>query len=283
MKKALLLIPFLFLACQSNETVVSKTVILKNEVDSLLKRQNVLDENELMRKLAFDCEIDSLFSVNDLVDVQTVNEHIQIDVRYSTDRNFVGIQLYDTIRKIYLNKTVAERLSSCQEFLDSIRPGYSLLVFDGVRPLQIQVEMWNALDSIPVYRRGKFVSNPARGSVHNYGAAVDLTIVDSLGIALDMGAEYDDFREIAFPSLENRFLKTGELTTKQWENRKLLREVMRKAGFRNIPSEWWHFNAYSRVTSSRKFKRILNESGDADWNRLEYPKKDSIVSIYLKK
>ena len=279
MKKAILLYPFLFFACQGNEAVVPETSVLNEEVDSLLEQKSAREENELTRKLTFESEIDSLFLANDLIDVQTVNKNIRTEVRYATDNNFVGIQLYDTIRKIYLNKVVAERLSSCQEFLDSIRPGYSLLIYDGVRPLQVQVEMWNALDSIPVYRRGKFVSNPARGSVHNYGAAVDLTIVDSLGNVLDMGANYDDFREIAFPSLEKHFLKTGELSKQQWENRKLLRRVMKKEGFRNIPSEWWHFNAYSRVTSSRKFKRILNESGEADWNKLEYPKKDSITSI----
>jgi len=278
MKKATLLLPFLFFACQGNETVVSETSIYKDEIDTLTQHQILLEENELMRKIAFEIEIDSLFLANNLVDIQTVNKNIRVDVRYSTRNNFVGIQLYDTIKKIYLNRTVAERLSFCQEFLDSIRPGYSLLIYDGVRPLQVQKEMWDALDSIPVYRRGKFVSNPARGSVHNYGAAVDLTLVDSLGNILDMGAGYDDFNEIAFPSLESRFLKSGELTTQQWENRKLLRKVMRKEGFRNIPSEWWHFNAYSRVISSRKFKRILDESGHADWNKLEYPKKDTIGS-----
>ena len=277
MKKAFFLIPLLFFACQENDNSMPDIVKVENHIDTLVQcQQELVVENEIIR-IAFETKIDSLFMSKDLVNVQLVNPNIRVDVKYASLDNFMGVQLYDSISKIYLNKDVALRLSLCQNYLDSICPGYSLLVYDGVRPLQVQTEMWNALDSIPVYRRGKFVSNPARGSVHNYGAAVDLSIVDSLGNILDMGAGYDDFREIAFPSLESHFLKTGELTAEQWENRKLLRKVMRKEGFRNIPSEWWHFNAYSRVTSSRKYKRILNESGDGDWNKLEYPKKDSIL------
>lgn len=276
MKKAILFLPFLFFACHESDDVKSIPISIENESDSILVNELKRDEINRNNKIVFDLTIDSLFLTNDLVNIQAVNPDIKVDVKYSTTDNFVGIQLYDSVTKVYLNKEVANRLSNCQYFLDSIRPGYSLMVYDGVRPLQVQVEMWNALDTIPVYRRGKFVSNPARGSVHNYGAAVDLTIIDSSGNVLDMGAGYDDFSDIAFPSLESKFLKSGELTIQQWENRKLLRRVMRKEGFRNIPSEWWHFNASSRVTSSRKYKRILNESGDADWYKLEYPIKDSI-------
>ncbi len=227
-------------------------------------------------KLQLDYKTDSIFELLHLVNLKSLNERILIDLKYATSDNFMGTQLYDTIAAIYLNIEVAERLSKCQDFLDSIKPGYRLLVFDGIRPIQVQQEMWDALDSIPVHRRGKFVSNPSRGSVHNYGAAVDLTIVDSIGIHLDMGAGFDDFREIAFPSLEHKFLASGELSKPQVNNRELLRKVMRNQGFRNIPSEWWHFNAFSRVTVSRKYKRLLDESGNADWFKLSYPKKDSL-------
>jgi len=236
--------------------------------------QNI--EHSANANLQLDDKTDSIFELLDLVNLKSLDERILIDVKYATSDNFMGAQLYDTISAIYLNIDVAERLSKCQDFLDSIKPGYCLLVFDGIRPLQVQQEMWEALDSIPVYRRGKFVSNPSKGSVHNYGAAVDLTIVDSMGNHLDMGAGYDDFREIAFPSLEHKFLASGELSKSQVNNRKLLRKVMRNQGFRNIPSEWWHFNAFSRVTVSRKYRRLLDESGNADWFKLSYPKKDSL-------
>ncbi len=268
-KKVIVVSVLLLFACniESNKSFVEK----ENEfTEVVVINDTILKKERTMKEL-----LDSLFLQIDLVDVQSVNKQIKVDLKYASTDNFMGMQLYDTIIAVYLNKEVAERLSKCQLFLDSIRPGYSLLVYDGVRPLQVQKEMWDALDSIPVSLRGKFVSNPARGSVHNYGAAVDLTIIDSLGNVLDMGAEYDEFNDIAFPSMESQFLKSGELTKQQWENRKLLRKVMQKEGFRNIPSEWWHFNAFSRVTSSRKYKRVIDESGNADWNKLEYPKKDS--------
>jgi D-alanyl-D-alanine dipeptidase len=174
----------------------------------------------------------------------------------------MGHVLYDTIDRLFLQEEVVLRLSKCQDLLDSIRPGYRLKVFDGVRPLQVQKEMWDALDSIPAAHRGKYVSNPRFGSVHNFGTAVDITICNEKGQELDMGAGYDDFRPIAFPSKEAFFLRSGQLSKEQWENRKLLRKVMKSQRFSNIPSEWWHFNAFSRASCERKFEILLTESGD---------------------
>ncbi|MGB0915064.1 MAG: M15 family metallopeptidase [Crocinitomicaceae bacterium] len=210
-----------------------------------------------------------------LVELQKVDSSIQVDLKYASTDNFMGIQLYDTLTRLFLQEDVAIRLSKSQQFLDSLKPGFSLLVYDGVRPRDVQQEMWNALDSIPIYRRGKFVSNPRNGSVHNFGAAVDLTIVDSMGVELDMGAGYDDFREIAFPKHEARFLKSGELTKEQYNNRKLLRRVMRYSKFYNIPSEWWHFNAHSRIPASHKYQLLLSESGSSVWFKIPF-KTDSI-------
>ena len=258
-------------ACQrSNDSYISDILLIEEDTVS----QN--NEHSFNAKQYFVGQTDSIYGLLDLVTLSSLDGRILIDVKYATTDNFMNVQLYDTISSIYLNKEVAERLSKCQDLLDSLKPGFHLLVFDGIRPLQVQQEMWEALDSIPVYRRGKFVSNPAKGSVHNYGAAVDLTIVDAEGNQLDMGAGYDDFREIAFPSSEYKFLASGELSQNQVNNRKLLRKVMRSQGFRNIPSEWWHFNAFSRVTVSRKYKRLLTETGREEWFRLSYPKKDTV-------
>jgi D-alanyl-D-alanine dipeptidase len=191
-----------------------------------------------------------------LVDIQTINPTISIDLKYATTENFMHKQLYFNINRVYLQPDVALRLSNCQKFLKKINPSYSLLVYDGVRPLSVQKAMWEALDSIPPSKRGKFVSNPANGSVHNYGAAVDLTICDKNGTPIDMGAGYDDIREIAYPSKENYYLKLGLLKPYHIKNRKLLRKVMEYQQFRNIPSEWWHFNACSRKVAKTKYKII---------------------------
>lgn len=192
--------------------------------------------------------------LDQLTDIQLVNPSIRVELKYATADNFMGKRLYFDIDKLYLQKDVAERLSRCQQYLQKLHPELSLLVYDGVRPLSVQQAMWDGLDTIPVARRTKFVSNPASGSIHNYGAAVDLTICDASGKPLDMGAGYDDIREIAYPSLESEFLTSGELTQAQVDNRKLLRKVMSSQGFTNIPSEWWHFNACSRANAKIRYE-----------------------------
>ncbi|MDC3252843.1 M15 family metallopeptidase [Crocinitomicaceae bacterium] len=195
------------------------------------------------------------------------DSRIFIDLRYATENNFIGMVLYDTLNQLYLQKDVIQRLMRCQDYLDSLHYGIRLKIFDGVRPLEVQRKMWTSMDTIPPIERGKFVSNPKFGSVHNFGAAVDLTICDSLGNDLDMGAGYDDFRTIAFPVKEAYFLKTGALSKKQYENRKLLRSTMKLQGFSSIPSEWWHFNAYPRREAQDRFEMLINESGrHRKWN-----------------
>jgi zinc D-Ala-D-Ala dipeptidase len=200
--------------------------------------------------------------VNDgdtLVRADAYNKAIYWDLKYATDDNFMHRILYDTLKTVYVQKAVAERLAKCQELLTSIDSSLHLLVYDGVRPLSVQWEMWTALDTIPAAERGKFVSNPRNGSVHNYGAAVDLTICKTDRKPLDMGAGYDDIRKIAYPSLEAQFIASGELTKKHIANRQLLRKVMRSQRFIGIPSEWWHFNAHVRAVVKAKYKIVLNE------------------------
>ncbi|MCO5260182.1 MAG: M15 family metallopeptidase [Crocinitomicaceae bacterium] len=203
--------------------------------------------------------VDSVFRALGLVNIQAIDSSIQMDLKYATTDNFMHQQLYFTIEQLYLQKDVAIRLSKAQQTLKKIHPTWSLLVFDGVRPVDVQQRMWDALDSIPPAERGKFVSNPKNHSVHNYGAAIDLTIVDENRQQLDMGTGYDDIRKLAYPSLEAQFLATGELTQQQVNNRKLLRKVMAQQGFLNIPSEWWHFNAYKRDEVKQRYQVVLQE------------------------
>ncbi len=196
-----------------------------------------------------------------LVDILSVDSSIQIDLRYATTNNFMGMVLYDTLQSVYLQADVAERIALCQQYLKTKHPTYSLLIYDGVRPLEVQREMWNALDTLSIWERGKYISNPDYGSVHNYGAAVDITICTADGTPLDMGAGFDDFREIAHPALEWKFIQSGELTQVHIKNRELLREVMVSQAFRNLPTEWWHFNAFSRNVTRTKYQKLFHESG----------------------
>ena len=197
--------------------------------------------------------------IDTLVPVNTYNKQIFWDLRYATSDNFMHRVLYDTLKTVYVQKDVALRLAECQQLLSRSNPQLHLLVYDGVRPLSVQWEMWNALDSIPPTERGKFVSNPRNGSVHNYGAAVDITICNQDRTPLDMGAGYDDIRKIAYPELESQYLATGELTSAHIANRNLLRKIMRSQRFINIPSEWWHFNACPRAQVKRKYAIVQFE------------------------
>lgn len=203
-----------------------------------------------------EAEIKLIEQNSDLVDIQKIDSSLRIDLKYATNDNFMGQVLYTDIDKVYLQKEVALMLKKANQYLIKLHPSYRLLVYDGVRPRSVQQKMWDALDSIPITERTKFVSNPKNGSIHNYGCAVDLTIVDINGTILDMGAGYDDIRKIAYPKFEAQFLAEKLLSEAQVDNRKLLRLVMKKGGFYNIPTEWWHFNAFTREEARRRYKIV---------------------------
>jgi zinc D-Ala-D-Ala dipeptidase len=195
-----------------------------------------------------------------LLDIQALNPQIQIELKYTVSDNFLGEKLYAKITKAYLQHDVAQRLSGVQEALEQAHPGYKLLIYDALRPVSVQQKMWVALDSLPPIERVKFVSNPKNLSLHNMGAAVDLTIVNAKGIPLDMGAGFDDIRQIAYPIYEDSFLRAGALTLEQVANRKLLRSLMQSQGFRQLPTEWWHYNACSREEAKKKYKVYQTEA-----------------------
>ena len=191
-----------------------------------------------------------------LVDIRSYNSDIYVDLKYASEDNFMGFPLYERMKRAYLQPDVAKRLNYCQIYLSALDTNLHLLVYDAARPVSVQKLMWEALDTVPPALRGKYVSNPANLSLHNMGCAVDLTICNAEGVALDMGAGYDDFRDIAFPNKEAKYLKTGELTKEQHKNRLLLRKVMASQKFRQLPTEWWHYNAYSREVARSMFKAL---------------------------
>lgn len=227
-------------ACQSNE---KKSEPVKT-VTKPIKTGPVIDKGPI--------------EFEGLIDVQSLNKDIFCELKYATDDNFMGFQLYKSIKRPYLQPDVAERLSKCQDYLSELDSSLHLLIYDAARPVSVQKLMWDALDTIPNLR-GKYVSNPISRSLHNLGAAVDITICNVEGIPLDMGAGFDEFDKIAYPSMEYHFLKTGELSPKQYENRLLLRKVMRSQRFRQLQTEWWHYNAYPRNSAKVKYKALMTE------------------------
>ena len=240
-------------SCENKSSKMCSTNCNKSELEIL----DSLEKIELNKKK--DTLQISVLKKSNLINVSKLNSEIFVDLKYAGTDNFMKMKLYSKLKNAFLQKDVAERLSKCQDYLSKLYPNLHLLVYDAVRPLSIQQKMWIALDTISISERTKFVSNPVNGSIHNYGAAVDLTICNEKQVPLDMGAGYDDIREIAYPRLEEQYLATGELTLKQIENRKLLRKVMESQEFKNIATEWWHFNACSRNEAKEKYTILLTE------------------------
>jgi len=149
------------------------------------------------------------------------------DVRYATTNNFMHAKLYP-VSKVMLRRPAAIALHEVEREL--ARDGLGLKIFDGYRPYRVTVQMWKPI------RNPDFVADPAKGSRHNRGAAVDLTLIDlRTGKELPMPTGYDDFT----PRARQDF---NDLPAEAIANRAKLREVMIKHGFDPLPSEWWHFD-----------------------------------------
>ena len=163
-----------------------------------------------------------------LVDIKTVNPEIILDIRYATTNNFLNQKLYP-VAKCALRKEVAEKLSQVQADLKII--GLGLKVYDCYRPLSVTKKMWEVLPD------SRYVANPEKGSRHNRGAAVDVTLVDlNTGKELEMPTEFDDFSEKAWRNYSGNKLEVQR-------NSELLAEKMKKYGFEALLTEWWHFDA----------------------------------------
>lgn len=201
-------------------------------------------------------ELEIRFEKAGLIDVQSLNANIFVELKYASEDNFMQTNVYGTLSKAFLQPEIAEKVNQAQVRLTKIDRNLHLLIYDAARPRSVQQKMWDLLDTVPVYLRVKFVSNPKHGSIHNFGCAVDLTICNDEYVPLDMGAGFDDARQIAYPSMESVFLESGELTKEQVANRKLLRRVMLAGQMWNIPSEWWHFNGLARPAAKEKYQII---------------------------
>jgi D-alanyl-D-alanine dipeptidase len=164
-----------------------------------------------------------------LVEVIRLDSTIQLDIRYATANNFMGRPMYIAPRA-FLQRAAAEALVRVHHTLE--KAGYGVLLFDGYRPWAVTKKFW---DETPPEKR-KFVANPAKGSKHNRGCAVDLTLYDrKTGREVEMPSPYDDFSDRAASDFEGG-------TPEQRRTRMLLRNAMLAEGFTVEPSEWWHFD-----------------------------------------
>ena len=205
------------------------------------------------RPLQKDCPEEKKMETAGLVDIQTMDASILVDLKYTTTDNFVKQDVYGCITRCFLQKLAADKLVRASQYLQKNHANLRLLVYDGARSRSVQWKFWKAMSHLPPNQREDYVANPTQGSIHNYGCAVDLTLATADGKPLDMGTIFDFFGELAYPRHEARLLKSGKLTKTQVENRRILREAMRKGGFTPIETEWWHFNAISRKKAKATF------------------------------
>ncbi len=164
--------------------------------------------------------------MNNLVDISFIISALAVDMRYSTKDNFTNTIVYP-VSKCYLIESVAQALKSASEECSNL--GYTIKIWDGYRPLTAQHIFW---ELVPDER---YVADPQKGSRHNRGCAVDLTLIDKNGKELDMGTGFDDFTEKAHRDFKN-------LHAHVLQNRQLLQNVMEKNHFIGWKNEWWHFD-----------------------------------------
>lgn len=180
--------------------------------------------------LCFAVLIGSVFpasSGTSLVNLKEYSPQIIIDLKYATADNFLKEKVYPDSSNCYVLQTLAKKLDQAQKVLE--QDGVGLKIYDGLRPLEIQKKMWAIVPD------SRFVANPnTGGSIHNRGAAVDLTLVDLDGNELEMPTPFDSFSERAYQ------LST-EPTPQQRANRMLLRRLMQAVGLEYIKTEWWHY------------------------------------------
>ncbi len=162
-----------------------------------------------------------------LTELKTMIPSIRYDLRYASKNNFTGKRLYPAnTSRTFLRSAAARALKGVCETLNT--HGYSLLVFDAYRPYSVTKRMWELIHD------ERYVANPAKGSGHNRGLAIDCTLLDEAGNIVDMGTPFDHFTDSAHHSF---FRLPGRVINA----RRLLKTCMEQHGFRALETEWWHY------------------------------------------
>jgi len=169
------------------------------------------------------------FRKAELTDLMKLDGGIRFDIRYATTDNFLSTPVYSAARA-FLQRPAALALVAAQREL--AKQGYGLLVFDAYRPWYVTKIFWDATPN----DKHEFVADPAKGSRHNRGCAVDLTLYDlKTGKEIEMAGVYDEMSERSYPHYAGG-------TAEQRAHRDLLGAAMERQGFHVFESEWWHFD-----------------------------------------
>lgn len=197
---------------------------------------------------------DDVLADHGFVDVGASDTTIVVELMYARPDNFVGEVMYRGLTRAFLHRDAWAALRRASEILREEHPGLRLKVCDAARPMSVQQRMYDKVRHTPM---APYVSNPANGGgLHNYGLAVDITLVDTRGRELPMGTPVDFLGPEANIDKEEELVAAGKMTEQERCNRRLLRDVMTRAGFKPLRTEWWHFNLMSRDEARRRYKRL---------------------------
>ncbi|MFC1832550.1 M15 family metallopeptidase [Thermodesulfobacteriota bacterium] len=198
--------------------------------------------------------IEKIFITAGLVDMATINRTVKVNlVNSDPQKNFFREDFYKGLNKAYLRKPVALKLSRAQQILKAAHPSYSLQILDAARPRSVSRAMYEKVQGTKFER---YVAHPDKGSMHNFGVAVDITIVDPADNEIDMGLSPFNKTKLEI-YWQYVMTKLGrQPSKKQKENRKLLSDVMQEAGFYPLSFEWWHFNGLEKEETRNKYDII---------------------------
>jgi D-alanyl-D-alanine dipeptidase len=175
------------------------------------------------------------------------------DLRYAGPHNFAGRCLYGRMDCAWLRREAADGLEAAADWLHACRPGWRILVLDALRPQRVQEAIWVDVAGTSMQ---EYFANPERGSIHSFGMAVDVTLLDPLGREADMGSGFDEMTPASHPALHAQHLASGVLSAAQVADRECLLQAMQRGGFAGIPHEWWHFDHGDRERVRRELPRI---------------------------
>ncbi len=163
---------------------------------------------------------------NAFVNLKNYSNDFVLDMKYATADNFLKEKVYPCAECFLRVKTIKSLLEANKLFMEK---GYKIKLYDCYRPKAIQQKMWKIVPD------ANYVANPKTGSIHNRGGAVDISLVDSLGVELNMGTKFDFFGPEAGHNCTN-------FPEEILNNRKFIKEIMLQSNFQSFDSEWWHYN-----------------------------------------
>ncbi|MEO1448879.1 MAG: M15 family metallopeptidase [Bacteroidota bacterium] len=243
-------------ACSA--TAEKSSAAMEGALDSMAVEPEAMAEEievvEVLPPTRDTSELEHTLIAQGLVDAAVLDSSLIVKMKYSTEDNFLGRDVYGDYDRCYLQPPVAKRLVKGHAWLKENHPRLRYILFDCVRPRSVQYQMWEIVKGTD---QQNYVAPPGGGgSMHNYGAAVDMGLIHLDTGLVDMGTPFDYFGRLAQPRHENSYVKKGRLTQEQVENRRIMRASLLEAGFHGILSEWWHFVGFPRDSVRKWFKIV---------------------------